>query len=67
MVELRCADAGTICTSVLRAHSKEELLRAMADHLSREHRVSTPTGTIMSYMAGLVKPVVEPVPSGQAE
>lgn len=63
MVELRCADSGTICTAVLRASSKEEVLRAMADHLSREHRVSRPTGTIMNYMAGLVKPVVLEAPA----
>lgn len=59
MVEFRCADAGTVCTGVLRASSKEDLLRYVADHLSQQHGVRTPTQTIMSYMAGLVKTVQE--------
>lgn len=60
MIEFRCADAGTVCRGVVRAHSREELLRQMADHLSQEHRVKSPTRTIMNYLAGLVRTVEEP-------
>lgn len=60
MIEFRCADSGTVCPSVLRAHTKEELHRQVADHLSRQHRVRTPTQTIMNYLTGLARPVADP-------
>ena len=59
MMQLVCADAGTVCPAVLRAYSRDELVRQVADHLSREHRVRPPTKTILNYMAGLAREGVE--------
>ena len=59
MVEFRCADSGTVCPTVLRASSRQELLRQVAAHLSQQHRVKTPTHTIMNYLGGLTKTVAE--------
>lgn len=64
MVEFRCADSGTVCPTVLRAHTREELLRQVAAHLSQQHRVKTATQTIMNYFGGLAKTVAEPPSNG---
>lgn len=60
MLELRCADAGTVCPGVLHAFTQEELHRQLTDHLKRQHRVKTPTRTITNYMQGLARTVDEP-------
>jgi predicted small metal-binding protein len=57
MFEFRCADAGTVCPALLRASTKEELERQVAEHFRRQHRVKTATETLMSYLTGLAKPV----------
>ena len=59
MMQLVCADAGTVCPAVLSAYSRDELMRQLADHLSREHRVRPPTKTILNYMATLAREGVE--------
>jgi predicted small metal-binding protein len=64
MLQIRCADAGTICPGVVSALTREELHRQLADHLSREHGVRTPTRTIMNYMTGLARTVEEPALAG---
>lgn len=64
MLEIRCADAGTVCPAVVQAHTPDELHRQMAVHLSREHHVKRPTRTIMNYMTGLARAVEGPSPAG---
>ena len=59
MMQLVCTDAGTVCPVVLSAHTRDELVRQLADHLSRDHRVRPPTKTIMNYMASLAREGVE--------
>ena len=59
MVQLRCADGGTVCPVVLSAYTRDELMRHLADHLSRDHGIRQPTKTIMNYMAGLAREGVE--------
>ena len=63
MLAVRCADAGTACPAILQAFTPEELRKQVADHLNREHRVRTPTQTIMNYMTGLARTVEEPAPA----
>jgi predicted small metal-binding protein len=59
MMQLVCAEAGTVCPVVLRAYTREELMRQLADHLGRDHGVRGPTKTILNYMAGLAREGVE--------
>lgn len=59
MMQLVCADAGTVCPSVLSAHTRDELVRRLADHLSRDHGVRAPTKTILNYMASLAREGVD--------
>ena len=59
MLQILCADSGTVCPAVLSAHTREELMRRLADHLKREHRVRIPNATIMNYMASLAREGVE--------
>lgn len=59
MMQLVCADAGMVCPVVLNAYSRDELVRQLADHLSRDHGVRPPTKTILNYMAGLASEGVE--------
>jgi predicted small metal-binding protein len=59
MLQIICADSGTICPAVLSAHTQEELRRRLADHLKRDHRVRQPNATIMGYMASLAREEVE--------
>jgi predicted small metal-binding protein len=55
MVHVVCADSGTVCPAVLSAHTQEELMRRLSDHLKRDHRVRAPNATIMNYMASLAR------------
>jgi|GEM_PF-3151755 len=55
MAHVVCADSGTVCPAVLSAHTREELLRRLADHLKRDHRVRAPNATILNYMASLAR------------
>jgi predicted small metal-binding protein len=55
MMHIVCADAGTVCPVVLNAYTRDELMRHLADHLSRDHGVRAPTKTILNYMAGLAR------------
>ena len=64
MLQIRCADAGTVCPGLVQALTREELHRQMAAHLSREHHVRRPTRTIMNYMTGLARTVEAPPPAG---
>ena len=64
MLQIRCADAGTVCPALVEAFTREELHRQLADHLNRVHGVRTPTRTIMSYMTGLARTVEQPAPAG---
>jgi predicted small metal-binding protein len=59
MMQLVCADTGTVCPAVLSAYTRDELMRQLANHLSRDHGVRAPTKTILNYMAGLVREGVE--------
>ena len=59
MMQLVCADAGTVCPAVLSAHTRDELMRQLADHLRRDHSVRAPNKTILSYMASLAREGVE--------
>jgi predicted small metal-binding protein len=59
MVQIVCADSGTTCPAVLSAHTRDELIRRLDDHLKREHRVRVPNATILNYMASLAKEGVE--------
>ena len=59
MMQLVCADAGTVCPAVLSAHSHDELVRHLAHHLSRDHGVRAPSQTILNYMASLAREGVE--------
>jgi predicted small metal-binding protein len=63
MIQFRCADSGTVCPALLRASSKEDLERAVAEHFRRLHHVKTPTETLMSYLAALAKPVAGAAPA----
>ena len=67
MLQIRCADGGTVCPAVVQALTPEELHRQMAVHLSREHHVRRPTRTIMNYMTGLARTVDGPPPAGGKE
>jgi predicted small metal-binding protein len=60
MMQLVCADAGTVCPAVLSAHSRDELMRQLAHHLSRDHAVPAPTKTLLDYMASLAREGVVP-------
>ena len=55
MAHVVFADSGTVCPAVLSAHTHEELMRRLADHLKRDHRVRAPNATILNYMAGLAR------------
>jgi predicted small metal-binding protein len=59
MMQIVCADAGTVCPAVLSAFTRDELMRQLADHLSRDHRVRAPNKTIMNYMASLAREGVQ--------
>jgi predicted small metal-binding protein len=59
MMQLVCADAGTVCPAVLSAHTRDEMMRQLADHLRRDHNVRAPNKTIMNYMASLAREGVE--------
>lgn len=59
MLGVRCAESGTFCPVVLTAFTKDELVRQLADHLNRDHRVRAPNRTIMNYMTGLAREVRE--------
>ena len=59
MLQIVCADSGTICPTVLSAHTRDELMRRLADHLKRDHRVRVPNATILNYMASLAREGVE--------
>jgi predicted small metal-binding protein len=59
MLQVVCADSGTVCPIVLSAHTRDELMRRLADHLKRDHRVRAPNATIMNYMASLAREGVE--------
>jgi predicted small metal-binding protein len=59
MMQIVCADAGTVCPAVLTAHTHDELVRQIADHLARDHRVRAPNKTILDYMAGLAREGVQ--------
>ena len=59
MMQLACADAGTVCPAVLSAHTHDELMRQLATHLSRDHAVPAPTKTILNYMASLAREGVD--------
>lgn len=65
MLQIRCADAGTVCPGVVQALTREELNRQMAAHLSREHQVKRPTRTILNYMTGLARAVEGPPAGGE--
>jgi Protein of unknown function (DUF1059). len=65
MLQIRCADAGTICPGVVEALTSDELGRQMAAHLSREHHVKRPTRTILNYMTGLARTVEVPPAEGK--
>lgn len=58
-MQLVCADAGTVCPAVLSAHGRDELVRQLAHHLSRDHGVRGPNKTILNYMASLAREGVE--------
>jgi predicted small metal-binding protein len=60
MMQLVCADAGTVCPAVLSAHTHDELMRQLAHHLSRDHGVPAPTKTLLNYMASLAREGVAP-------
>lgn len=51
MPEFSCQDVGAACKATFSAPSQEELLRQVAEHLTRKHRVKTPTQTIMNLVA----------------
>ena len=55
MVHVVCADSGTVCPAVLSAYTQEDLMRRLADHLKRDHRVRAPNATILNYMASLAR------------
>ena len=59
MLQIVCADSGTICPIVLSADTEDELVRRLDDHLKRDHRVRVPNATILNYMAGLAREGVE--------
>lgn len=59
MMQLVCADAGTVCPAVLSALSQDELVRQLAYHLRRDHGVREPNKTILNYMAALAREGVE--------
>ena len=59
MLHIVCADSGTICPALLSAHTQDELMRQLADHLKRDHRVRVPNSTILNYMASLAREGVE--------
>jgi predicted small metal-binding protein len=59
MMQLVCADAGTVCPAVLTVHTRDELRRQLADHLARDHRVRAPNKTILDYMASLAREEVQ--------
>jgi predicted small metal-binding protein len=43
----------------LSAHTQDELMRRLDDHLKRDHRVRLPNATILNYMASLAREGVE--------
>jgi len=59
MLQIICADSGTICPVVVSAHTRDELMRRLDDHLKRDHRVRVPNATILNYMASLAREGVE--------
>jgi predicted small metal-binding protein len=59
MRQIVCADSGSVCPEVVSAHTNEELMRRLADHLKRDHRVRVPNATILNYMASLTREGVE--------
>ncbi|MGH8991907.1 MAG: DUF1059 domain-containing protein [Acidimicrobiia bacterium] len=67
MLQIRCADAGTVCPAVVEAITGDELRRQMAAHLSGDHHVKRPTRTILNYMTGLARTVEVPAPAGGKE
>ena len=59
MLQIVCADSGTVCPVVMSAHTRDELMRRLDDHLKRDHRVRVPNATILNYMASLTREGVE--------
>jgi predicted small metal-binding protein len=58
MYEHRCTNVGAAsCKGVFRAETMEALLEMVADHARREHKVRTPTATLMGYVAKMAKKV----------
>jgi predicted small metal-binding protein len=56
MPSVSCEAAGAApCGAKLSASSKDELMRQVADHLQKKHKVKTVTQTLMNYMSSLAK------------
>jgi predicted small metal-binding protein len=50
-----CRDAGAACRWSATGKTEEELLRKIADHVQRKHKVKTVTDTIVRYAITAVK------------
>lgn len=48
MPEFKCGSPA--CNSQFSAHTKEELMAVVADHVRREHAIPVPTKSIMSFL-----------------
>ena len=62
-LEFRCADVGAdTCKAIFIAESWPELMQLVSNHLIEVHRVSTPTQTLMQFIAIKVTNGQESVP-----
>lgn len=59
MLEFRCADVGAVCRRVVRARTREDLLRELARHAAEEHGVARLNQTLINYALKKVRGSVE--------
>lgn len=55
--EVSCRDAGADCDFMVRAESKEELLRIVADHACRSHQMCEITPDMKEKMSSVIRTV----------
>ena len=56
--EVSCRDAGADCDFMVRAETKEEVLRVVADHACRSHQMCEISPDMKAKVSSLMKTVI---------
>ena len=56
--EVSCRDAGAACDFMVRAETEEEILRIVADHACRSHRICEFSPGLKSKVSSQMKTVI---------